>query len=101
MPDNTEDAARKELNKRLKAIQLEQQKRLLAKRYMTEEAYERLMNVRVSNYDLYMNILNMIISTAQSGRFAERITEKQLVEILSRLTYKPEPKIEFKRKIGS
>ena len=56
------------------------------------------MNVRVSNYDLYMNILNMIISTAQSGRFAERITEKQLVEILSRLTYKPEPKIEFKRK---
>jgi DNA-binding TFAR19-related protein (PDSD5 family) len=40
----------------------------------------------------------MIISTAQSGRFAERITEKQLVEILSRLTYKPEPKIEFKRK---
>ncbi|MCL5786850.1 MAG: DNA-binding protein [Candidatus Marsarchaeota archaeon] len=98
MPDNTEDAARKELNKRLKAIQLEQQKRLLAKRYMTEEAYERLMNVRVSNYDLYMNILNMIISTAQSGRFAERITEKQLVEILSRLTYKPEPKIEFKRK---
>ena len=98
MPDNTEDAARKELNKRLKAIQLEQQKRLLAKRYMTEEAYERLMNVRVSNYDLYMNILNMIISTAQSGRFAERITEKQLVEILSRLTYKPEPKIEFRRK---
>ena len=98
MPENTEDAARKELNKRLKAIQLEQQKRLLAKRYMTEEAYERLMNVRVSNYDLYMNILNMIISTAQSGRFAERITEKQLVEILSRLTYKPEPKIEFKRK---
>ena len=49
MPDNTEDAARKELNKRLKAIQLEQQKRLLAKRYMTEGAYERLMNVRVSN----------------------------------------------------
>ena len=98
MPDNTEDAARKELNKRLKAIQLEQQKRLLAKRYMTEGAYERLMNVSVSNYDLYMNILNMIISTAQSGRFAERITEKQLVEILSRLTYKPEPKIEFKRK---
>ena len=98
MPDNGEDAARKELNKRLKAIQLEQQKRLLAKRYMTEGAYERLMNVRVSNYDLYMNILNMIISTAQSGRFAERITEKQLVEILSRLTYKPEPKIEFKRK---
>ena len=98
MPNNTEDAARKELNKRLKAIQLEQQKRLLAKRYMTDGAYERLMNVRVSNYDLYMNILNMIISTAQSGRFSERITEKQLVEILSRLTYKPEPKIEFKRK---
>ena len=98
MPDNTEDAARKELNKRLKAIQLEQQKRLLAKRYMTDGAYERLMNVRVSNYDLYMNILNMIISTAHSGRFSERITEKQLVEILSRLTYKPEPKIEFKRK---
>jgi DNA-binding TFAR19-related protein (PDSD5 family) len=98
VPDNTEDAARKELNKRLKAIQLEQQKRLLAKRYMTDGAYERLMNVRVSNYDLYMNILNMIISTAQSGRFSERITEKQLVEILSRLTYKPEPKIEFKRK---
>ena len=42
--------------------------------------------------------LVLTISTAQSGRFAERITEKQLVEILSRLTYRPEPKIEFKRK---
>jgi DNA-binding TFAR19-related protein (PDSD5 family) len=98
VPGNEEDAARKELNKRLKTIQLEQQKRLTVKKYMTEQAYERLMNVRISNYDLYMNILNMIISTAQSGRFTDKINEKQLVEILSRLTYKPEPKIEFRRK---
>ncbi len=98
MPENDDNAAKKEMAKRLQKIQLEQQKRMLAKRYMTEGAYERFMNVRVSNYDLYMNILNMIISTAQSGRFSEKITEKQLVEILSRLTYRPEPKIEFKRK---
>ena len=98
MPEDEENRARKELTKRLKAIQLEQQKRLFVKKYMTEQAYERLMNVRVSNYQLYSQILDMVISTAQSNRIAEKISEKQLVEILSRLTYQPETKIEYKRK---
>ncbi len=98
MPDNEEDKTRRELTKRLKAMQLEQQKRMLAKRYMTDGAYERLMNVRVSNYQLYNQIIEMIISAVQSNKFPDRITEKQLVGILERLTYQPETKIEYKRK---
>jgi DNA-binding TFAR19-related protein (PDSD5 family) len=56
------------------------------------------MNVRVSNYELYAQLLDLIISMAQTNRLPGRITEKQLVDLLAKLTARPEPKIEFKHK---
>lgn len=82
----------------MQALQMEQQKRNAAKRFMTVEAYERLMNVRVSNYELYSQLLDLIISLANSNRLSSPLTEAQLKDILNRITYKPESKIEFKHK---
>jgi len=98
LAEEDEDAKiRKTMEKRLKALELEKQKRELVRRYMDPAAYERLMNVRVANYQLYSQILDLIISSAQSGRLG-RITDEQLKSILMKLTSRPEPKIEFRHK---
>ena len=82
----------------MRALQAEQQRKEIAKRLMTPEAYERLMNVRLSNHELYVQLLNFIVSMAQSSKITSKLTEEQLKQILARLTYKPEPTIEIKHK---
>ena len=89
---------KKAVYKRIKDMQVEQQKKALAQRLMTPGAYERLMNVRVSNFEMYSQLLDFIISTARQNRAAGKITEEQLRDILGRLTYRPETKIEFRHK---
>ncbi len=92
------DEQRKALEKKYRALQIEQQKRAMARKVMTVGAYERLMNVRVSNYELYGQLIDLIISLAQSNKLRSLLTEEQLKDILGRITYRPESKIEFKRK---
>lgn len=89
---------RKEVQRRLREIQIEQEKKATVKRLMTPEAYERLMNVRVSNYELYSQLLDLLIAMARGNRISGTITEPQLRDLLSKLTYKPESKIIFKHK---
>ena len=89
---------KKEVYKRIKEMQIEQEKKATVKRFMDSEAYERLMNVRVSNYDLYAQLLDLLISMARGNRITGKINEAQLRDLLQRLTYKPESKIEFKHK---
>jgi len=89
---------RKAVAKRLRELQIEQEKRSIVRQYLEPGAYERLMNVRVSNYELYSQLLDLIIAMAQGNRLQGRITEKQLIGLLTKLTARPEPKIEFKHK---
>lgn len=96
--ENQDNSRQKALERRVRALQMEQQKRNAVKRFMTIEAYERLMNVRVSNYELYNQLLDLIISLVQSNRLQGQLTEDQLKEILSKMTFKPESRIEFRHK---
>lgn len=97
--ENDEQAElKKQVYKRLKDMQAEQQKKAVAQRLMTPGAYERLMNVRVSNFALYSQLLDFIFASAQQNRVAGKVTEEQLREILARLTYRPETRIEFRHK---
>ncbi|MEM0201306.1 MAG: DNA-binding protein [Candidatus Micrarchaeaceae archaeon] len=101
MPEAQEpndERIRKELSRRMKVMQIEQQKREIAKKFTTNEAYERLMNVRISNKELYDQLINLIVSMAQGNRIINKLTDEQLKGILAKLTYKPESKIEFKHK---
>jgi DNA-binding TFAR19-related protein (PDSD5 family) len=93
-----QDKLRKAVARRMKELQLEQQKRDIVRRYLEPGAYERLMNVRVSNYDLYAQLLDLIISMVQSNRITSRLSEDQLISILTKLTSRPEPTIEFRHK---
>ena len=89
---------RKEMLRRLKEMQIEQEKKAAVKRFMTPEAYERLMNVRVANAELFSQLLDLLIAMARGNRIQGNITEAQLRDLLSKLTFKPESKIEFKHK---
>ena len=95
---DAEGQREKMMQQRLQALQIEQQKRMAVKKYLTTSAYERLMNVRVANFELYSQLVDLIISMVQSQRVTGQITEAQLKEILSRLTYRKESTIEFKHK---
>lgn len=90
--------ARKALMEQLKRQQIELQKKEIAKRMLDAQAYERLMNIRASNPDLYMQLLDLIISVVQQNRVTGKITEAQFVELLGKITYRREPTLEFKHK---
>ena len=97
-PEDAEAERQKALQQRMRALQAEQQKRMAIKKYLTIGAYERLMNVRVANFELYSQLVNMLLATVQNQGISGQINEEQLKQILGRLTYKKESTIEFKHK---
>ncbi|MCL4387648.1 DNA-binding protein [Candidatus Marsarchaeota archaeon] len=90
--------AKKALAKVYREMQREQQVKSMLRQLLEPNAYERIMNISVSNHELYMQLSNLIVQLAQSNQVSGKITDTQLVSLLNRLTYKPEPKIEFKHK---
>jgi DNA-binding TFAR19-related protein (PDSD5 family) len=103
MPENEQEpeeqrALRKQLVSALKRAQIEQQKKDMVQQLLEPKAYERLMNIKISNYELYAQLLDVLITLARSNRIAGRMTEQQFVDLLNRLTYRREPKIEFRHK---
>jgi programmed cell death protein 5 len=93
-----QDRIRKAVYKRLKEMQAEQERRAQLQRLMEPDAYERLMNVRISNNELYAQLANLLIAMARSGRIRGKVTEVELRGLLAKLTYRPESRIEFKKK---
>ena len=90
------------LQKRLvdavRRAQMEEKKKDLIKRITEPAAYERLMNIRASNPELYGQLVDMMISIIQSNRVAGKISEQQLVSLLERMTARNETTIEFRHK---
>lgn len=89
---------KRELLKRYRAQQQEQQIRTYMQQILDPRAYERLMNVRVSNRELYMQVAQLLLNIVQSNRSIRKINEAQLIGLIDRITNKRETKIEFKRK---
>ncbi len=94
----SQEKMRKTLAKRIKQAQLEEQKREIARKYLEADAYERLMNVRMANRELYDQLISLIVSMIQSNRVAGKITDAQLRSILAKVTARPDTTIEFKHK---
>jgi DNA-binding TFAR19-related protein (PDSD5 family) len=89
---------RKQVQDAIKNAQIEQQKKEILRQFLDAKAYERLMNIRISNYELYNQLVGMVASLAQGNRLTGKITEEQLLSIIKRITFKNEPTIEFKHK---
>ncbi|MGC8568188.1 MAG: DNA-binding protein [Candidatus Micrarchaeia archaeon] len=96
--NDDEESIKAKLAENYKRIQIEEQKKALIRRLMTPEAYERMMNIRIANPELYSQLSELLISMAQSGKLGVVITEDQLKMLISKLTVKREPKFEIKHK---
>jgi programmed cell death protein 5 len=89
---------RKRVAEAIRAAQLEQQKKEILRRFLDGAAYDRIMNVRVSNPELYEQLVGMVVSLVQSNRIQGKLTEAQLRSLIERLTFKRETTISFKHK---
>ncbi len=100
--EEDEQQYQKRLQKRIadamKRAQMEEKKKEIIKRVTEPAAYERLMNIRASNPELYGQLINMMISIIQSNRVAGKISEQQLISLLERMTARNETTIEFRHK---
>ena len=85
-------------SKRLQQMQAESQKKELLRRMLSEAAYARMMNVRLSNPELYDKVVSSLAYVAQSGRPMGRVEDSQLYSLLQKMTQKRETTIEFKSK---
>ena len=83
----------------LAAQQAELQLKKMLSVVLEENAYSRLMNVRLSNQELYLKVANAVVHYYQKVR--RRITEKELITIINMnlaVSKQPETKIHIRRK---
>lgn len=95
--ENEEEQLQKVYQQKLQQLQIEEQKKALLRRILTPEAYERMMNVRISNPAVYNQVVNSLAYFVQSGQYT-KITDQQLYKLLAKFSQKRESKIEFKEK---
>jgi len=98
-----ENAGREKLlRKRLAEMQrmqeAEAQLRSILRVALEPGAYERLMNVRISNPELYVQVARLIVSLYGNKQLAGKVGEKELQALLARLTSRREGGISIRRK---
>jgi programmed cell death protein 5 len=76
----------------------ERQKQVILRTIMTDEAKQRLSNIKLVKPEMAENIENQLVQLAQSGRLSGKITEEQLLRLLKQIQdRKRDSKIKFKR----
>ncbi len=96
--DDEQEKMRKAVARRLREAQIMNEKKEFVRKYLTTEAFERLMNIKVANYQLFAQLLDLIISLAQNGKIQNKMSDTELTSILKRVSERPEPTIEFRHK---
>ncbi|MCC7552105.1 DNA-binding protein [Candidatus Micrarchaeota archaeon] len=76
-------------------IRKEQQIKVKINRILEPKAYERLMNVRLSNEKLYFSTVALLLQNI--NEIKKRLKEDEIIEILQSLRSNYEPKFEIKR----
>jgi len=74
--EDFEDAQQKEF---------EDQKKLILRAILTDEARERLGRIKAARPEMAENLENQLIMLAQSGRLKNKINDEQLRELLSKI----------------
>ena len=94
-----DDLRKKQVEELQKRQVEESQKRAIMRQLLDDSAFSRLSNIRLANQDLYNQLVMLLMRLYQSGTVRGKISEKQLVELLTRLSgQKRETKIQFMRK---
>ncbi|VVB73601.1 Double-stranded DNA-binding domain protein [uncultured archaeon] len=87
---------RKRLEEAQKAQQADAQIKIVLARILEQPAYDRLMNVRISNQEVYAKAVNgLVYMYKKTGR---KITERELLTLLSASVERKTGTIEIRRK---
>ncbi|MFH1106812.1 MAG: DNA-binding protein [Candidatus Micrarchaeota archaeon] len=94
-----EQAALQEAYRRkAEEMQKEAQLRQMLRKAMEPAAYERLQNIRLSNPELYEQLVRLVMYLVQQGQ-AKKVSEDLLKQLVARiLSQRKESKISFARK---
>ena len=68
-----------------KARELELRKRLFSQQVLSGEAFERLMNIRAANPELYAQIVELLVALRQAGRLQARLSDEEFRKLLERV----------------
>ncbi|VVC03943.1 Double-stranded DNA-binding domain protein [Candidatus Burarchaeum australiense] len=93
-----EKLIRKKLAEMQKMQEAESQLRSVLRAAMEPAAYERLMNVRLSASDLYMQVARVIVTLYSNKQLGAKVSDEQLVGLLEKLTEKKGGSLEIRRK---
>ena len=78
--------------------QADSQKKAILRKVLDDGAYERVMNVKIANPELYEQLVGSIAYIVQSGRLQGQISEQQILQLLGKMTQRKETSIEFRHK---
>ncbi len=97
MADELELARKKKLEEMQRGQQQEEQVKATLRTVLDDEAYDRMMNVKVASPELYLSAVQGCVSIYQ--RLGRRLGNKELLLILRRMRgQEKETKITFDRK---
>ena len=81
-----EELRQKKLQEIQQAQAMDAQKKLLLKNLVEPKSYERLMNVRLANPELYDQLISLLAYLFKSGQVKGKIGEAQVLQLLSKLS---------------
>lgn len=94
--DESEQIKQQRLQQLQQKREQEGQIKVALMKVLEPKAYERMMNVRIANEDLYMRVSSALLQ--YSSQAQKKISDGELKELLIKLTRKKEGSIEIKRK---
>lgn len=93
---NTQEETNRRREEAQKAEIVDAQIKSVLARILDQPAYDRLMNVRMSNQELYAKVVNALVYMyKKTGR---RITERELLTLLNASVERKAGSIEIRRK---
>ena len=96
--EGQQEARQRQYQERLRQLQMDMKKKELLRKMLSDPAYERMMNVRLSNPELYEKVVQSLAYVAQSGKHMGQISDAQLYSLLAKMTERKDTTIEFRRK---
>jgi programmed cell death protein 5 len=79
------EAYRKKAEDYQKRQQAEAQLKAIVNKLFEPAAIGRLNNIRLSNPELYLQVVQLFLSLHQQGRIGEKVTEEQLKQLVARI----------------
>jgi len=79
------DAQKHRLEELQKKQAAQAQLKSIVNKVFEPAAIERLSNIRISNENLYMQIVQFFVSAIQAGKLSGKVTEEQVKQVASKL----------------